>query len=520
MRLLFLFYLLLATVLSGFSQVFSVTAFGAVGDSITLNTVAIQAAIDSCHNSGGGKVVIPSGIFLSGTIRMKSDVELQIDSGGVLKGSANLNDYPIITPLLRTYADEYVQRSLVYAEGVRNIAFTGKGRVNGNGLAPVFINSSNRVFGFRIYTSSNVRYEDLTLQNSAFWMMHNCNLDTMLVRNITITNHCYGNQDGVNIDMCRNVLVENCDIDGNNDPIVMKAMAPLFTQNVEVRNCTLATYSRAIKIGTETQGFFSNIYVHDCVVKKSVRGPLNLDAKCGINLAIVDGGGMENIRIENIQLEAITPIAVRLGNRAQKYMPSAPVPGVGYARDIVLKNITATAKSNTTSHITGIPNHSIENIRLENVAITIPGGMDSLPGWIVPENESSKPEHDIFGDTIPAYGLFLRHLKNIQLCDVSITALQPDNRPRYIQSDVVNLDTVCINGLAELMPKQVVVFPNPAHSYIQVAASEVVDDTVRIWDAVGKLMLQTKARQIDVAEWKAGVYIVQIGNAVQRFVKQ
>jgi hypothetical protein len=506
-----------------FSQTFNIVSFGAIGDSTTINTAAIQKAIDSCSGSGGGRVLVPQGIFLTGTIKMKSNVELHIDSGGVLKGSSNLNDYPQITPQLRTFTDEYVQRSLIFAEGVRNISFTGEGIVNGNGLASTFINSANRVFGFRIYSSSNVLYADLTLKNSAFWMMHNCNLDTLTIRNLTITNHCFGNQDGVNIDMCRNVLVENCDIDGNNDPIVMKGTAPLPTSNVEVRNCTLATYSRAIKIGTETQGFFNNIYVHDCVVKKSTRGPLDLDAKCGINLSIVDGGGIDGVRIENIQLQAITPIMIRLGNQARKYTSSAPTPGVGYVKHIELKNVTAVAKSNITSHITGIPNYKIEDIRLENVQITLPGGMNALPNYVVPENENQKPEHDIFGDTIPAYGLFIRHAKNIQLCNVSATPLQADGRPYMIVEDVENFDSTCVNAISEVANDVLLLYPNPANDFIylkEIFLGNSFDDKFEVFDAIGKKLLSTDQNYISVLGWKNGVYFVRKGKVVKTFFKQ
>lgn len=517
-----LLLLLLATNFA-FSQTFNITNFGAVGDSITLNTVAIQNAIDSCNASGGGTVLIPQGIFLSGTIRMKSNVTLRIDSGGILKGSGTLAHYPTITPQLRTFTDEYVQRSLIYAENVSKIAFEGKGKVNGNGLQGVFVNSSNRVFGFRIFSCTNVRYENLTLQNSAFWMMHNCNIDTLLIRNITITNHCFGNQDGINIDACRNVLVENCDVDANNDPIVMKGTSLNWCENVEVRNCTLATYSRAIKIGTETQGWFKNIHVHDCVVKKSTRGPLGLDAKCGINLSIVDGGSMEDVLIEDISFESvITPITIRLGNQARKHDPSAPTPGVGFVKNIHLRNITATASSNITSTITGIPGYRAESIWLENVQLTVPGGMDSLPStFVVPENITGKPEHDILGDTLPAYGIFVRHVNGFQLCNVTVTAQQPDLRPKYIFDDVLNVDSSCVSSVADVANSNLVkVYPNPASSYIYVENEKV--ESIEVFDLIGKRVFASNESsnkfQINVSEWTKGIYFLKSETAFRKIL--
>lgn len=519
MRLFSIILFLFFFISQNFAQTFNVNDFGAIGDSVTLNTAAIQATIDSCSNSGGGRVLISQGIYLSGTLRIKSNVELYIDSSATLKGSPFLSDYPEITPQLRNYTDNYIQRSLIYAEGVKNIAFTGKGKINGNGLAPIFLNTNNRVFGFRIYSSTNVRYENLTLNNSAFWMMHNCNLDTVLIRNLTITNHCFGNQDGVNLDMCRNVLVENCNIDGNDDALVLKGTALLYSQNVEVRNCTLATYSRAIKIGTETQGFFNNIYIHDCVVKKSTRGPLNTDASCGINLSIVDGGGMDGVRVEDITLEAKTPIVIRLGNRANKYTPTAPTPGVGYLKNVALKNITATATSNITSHITGILNHPLENILLENIEIEIPGGMDSLPSFIVPENETKKPENTLFGDTLPTKGFFLRHIKGIKYCNVKITELQLDKRTEYNLDDVSNFNAACSTNIENLLVNTFNIYPNPASNFIQIEGIKT-DTPIEIYDALGNKIQTVFSSKIYIANWSKGVYFIKNNNIVKRFLKE
>jgi hypothetical protein len=510
--------LLVASCFFARAQTFNIQSFGAVGDNSTINTAYIQAAIDSCSNSGGGTVLVTNGIYISGTIFMKSNVTLQIDSGAELKGSASLSDYPQVTPVLRTFTDTYVQRSLIFAENCQNISFTGKGKVNGNGTNSIFLTSSNRVFGFRIYSSINVRYEDLTLQNSAFWMMHNCNIDTLVIRNVTITNHSFGNQDGVNIDGCRNVLVENCDIDGNNDPIVMKGTFPGWTENVEVRNCKLATYSRAIKIGTETQGSFRNIYVHDCQVVKSTRGPLNLNANCGINLAIVDGGTMENVLIENVTLEGIiTPIMIRLGNQARPHTSGVPAPGVGSVKNVRLKNVSAVAESNITSTITGIPNYRAENIRLENVSLSVPGGMDSLPGFIVPENENKKPEHDIFGDTLPAYGLYVRHIDGIQLCDVSVTVRQPDNRPKFIFDDVLRIDSSCVNSVFDFSDEnRISLFPNPAVDHLNIEGFE--NKEIKIFNTLGILVYNSTSsnEMINVSQWQPGVYFIDVSGLAKR----
>jgi len=497
------------------AQIFDIQAFGAIGDSVTLSTSSIQNAIDSCSNSGGGIVLISNGVYLSGTLYMKSNVTLRVDSGAALKGSDNLAYYPIVTPGLRTFTDTYVQRSLIFAENAANIAFEGKGTINGNGTNPIFLNNDNRIFGFRLFSCTNVRYENLTLKNSSFWMMHNCNIDTLLIRGLTISNHCFGNQDGINIDGCRNVLVEDCDLDGNNDPIVMKGTFPGWTENVEVRNCKLATYSRAIKIGTETQGSFRNIFVHDCEVVKSTKGPLNRNANCGINLAIVDGGIMENVLIENINMTGlITPIMIRLGNQARKHEPSAPTPGVGSVKNIRLNNITAFAESNITSTITGIPSYKAENIWLQNVQLSVPGGMAALPpNFVVPENENKKPEHNIFGDTLPAFGIYFRHVNGLQLCNVSVSARQADGRPDYVFDDIFALDSSCVTSAENFARenRQIVLYPNPANTQIQIESQMPM--SIEIFNAIGQKVYaginKVNEIQLDVSNWSVGMYLLK-----------
>ena len=159
-----------------------ITDFGAVGDGATINTLAIQSAIDSCNEAGGGEVVVPVGTFISGTIFLKSNVLLYLDSAAILKGSGNPAHYPEIESQVHGMADDYRKRSLIYAEGENNIGIIGKGTLDGNSFASAFIiNSSQRAFGVRFISCVNVRYEDISMRNSSFWMMHNLNCDTLLM---------------------------------------------------------------------------------------------------------------------------------------------------------------------------------------------------------------------------------------------------------------------------------------------------------------------------------------------------
>lgn len=521
-----LLFALAITSVSVDAQIFAIQDYGAVGDGSTNNTTSIQQAIDACHSAGGGTVLIANGTFVSGTIQMKSHVHLQIDSGAELKGSGALADYPVIPSPTSTATQSYVQRGFIYAENVEDISFSGKGTFNGNGLSTPFITSSNRVFGFRLYNCHNVRYENLTLKNSAFWMMHNFNIDTLYINNLTVINHAFGNQDGISVDGCKNVLIENCFVDANNDPIVMKATNPYIRcENIEVRNCTLATYSRAIKIGTESYGTFRNISVHDCTVQLSTLGLIqNRMAEIGINIGVIDGGLVENVTIENVSMEAIyVPIVIRLGERGAKYTDTAEVPPPGVLKNVRLKNIMATAATNITSSITGIPGYKAETIWLENVQITVPGGMGELPiPFVVPENISERPEYNILGDTLPAYGIYVRHVNGLQLCNVQVHTDTADSRPIYIFEDA-EVDSSCISGIAATEDiLDIIPYPNPTSGLIKWQSNYPAD--WKLYDVLGKEMVTGKQQkgetQIDCRTLSKGIYILSFSQNGKTFAKK
>lgn len=166
LRLFFTLVLAVGCFFMALGNVLNVTNFGAVGNGSFINTVAIQATIDSA-TINGDTVLIPSGTFMTGTLMLKNDVTLQID--GTLKGSGKVSDYPEITPSYRSYADYSVQRSLLYAEGQHNITLTGTGTFDGNGSAlEFFTNNSQRPYGMRFISCSNLTIENLRLRSSAF----------------------------------------------------------------------------------------------------------------------------------------------------------------------------------------------------------------------------------------------------------------------------------------------------------------------------------------------------------------
>ncbi len=517
------------------AQVFNITSFGAVGNGSTNNTVAIQAAIDSCNHAGGGIVEVPAGNFLTATVFLKSNVTIHLAQGATITGSGTTSDYPDVIPLIRSYTDNYTQRSVFYAEGQHNIGITGEGTFQGNGLSLSFLSdASHKPYGFRFISCTNVKYEGVTLRNAGFWMMHNQDIDTLVIKNVNIVNQNFGNGDGISIDGCKNVIVDSCTADCNDDPLVIKTTSLSSSENISINNCTVSSYSRAIKMGTETHGAFKNIHLNNITVQFSTQGPFgsNNPAKCGINLSVVDGGSMENVLIENVTMVGIkVPLLIRLGNRAHKYTDTAATPGVGFLRNVELRNITATATTNVTSSITGIPNYYAKDIRLNNIDITFPGGQTAVyPGFVVPENISSGPEATIFGDTLPAAGLYMRHVDSIQLHNVCFHPVQPDGRPTLVLDDVLNLDSsgVCITTdiTDESIEDAFSLFPNPVKDELTIRGGRLTE--VKVFDCSGREVYSIAAMKEEVKlnteNWMKGVYLIRAayekGIIIRKFIKE
>jgi hypothetical protein len=499
----------------------NITDFGAVAGAGTLQTVYIQAAIDSAERAGGGTVLIPPGVFLSSTIFLKDDVILEIAKNGVLKGPLLVSYYPDVIPSVRSFTDRYPQRSIIYAEGKRNIGIKGEGTLDGNGMSLDFLlNEDDKPFGVRFIGCTNVLYEGITMKNSGFWMMHNLNCDSIVMRNLKIINHNFGNGDGINIDGSRHVLVENCTVDSNDDPMVIKTTNLGEASDIEVRNCTFATYSRAIKIGTETYGPVRNVYIHDCEVKYSIWGPFgdHFAGDCGIQLSIVDGGFMENVVVENIQIKGVqTPIFIRLGDRGDPFEPGGPRPPMGSMKNIILRNITAEAATGITSSITGIPGFPVKNITLQNIELTVPGGEGPVPvGYTVPENINSRPAFDMFGEYLPAYGLYIRHADSLVLDHVCVTVINQDERPEIHFEDTGRVEvTPClVTSLVNNKTSGIKLFPNPASEMLQVEleGQNIQAGNYLVKDVLGRNQLSGtitgKDIQIDVSGLASGLYFI------------
>jgi hypothetical protein len=424
---------------------FNIRDYGAKGDSVTIDTPAIQAAVDDCAKTGG-TVFFPPGRYLSGTIMMRSGVILRLSGGAVLLGSPGLADYPEKVPALRSYTDNYVRRSLIYGENLDEVGICGEGTIDGNGSAPSFqVNEYlPRPYIIRFISCRGVRIQDITLCNSPMWMQHYLACDDMIISGIKVYNHGNRNNDMIDLDGCRNVVMSDCIGDTDDDGITIKSTLPRPSEHITISNCVVSSHCNAIKMGTESTGGFRNIAISNCVVKPSAHRGVVYGAKDGISgiaLEIVDGGVMENITVSNVSIDRVgTPIFIRLGNRGRKYTESAPQPEVGVMRNIRISGIVARGV-NASSSITGIPGHPVENISLHDIRIISAGGGGSEElRKPVPENEGKYPEATMFGTRLPAYGLYIRHGKGIELDHVTCVLDNPDYRPALVCEDIDSFD--------------------------------------------------------------------------------
>ena len=438
---------------------YKITDFGAKSDTSLLSTRAIQAAIDECSRNKGGKVVIPSGTFLSGTIYFKSNVTLSLEKGAILYGSTHLVDYPVNIPDYTFFRKGIVKRALIYAENCSDIAIEGEGTINGPGGAFTGSNHSKddsysvRPYLIWMIQCKNVRTEGIKLRNSALWMQHYLACDQLYIHNIDVFNHCNKNNDMIDVDGCHDVRISDCVGDSDDDGITLKSTSARGNENIVITNCLLSSHCNALKMGTESNSGFKNISVSNIVISpskvagKSIEG--NPRGHTGIAMEEVDGGILDGVVISNVRIDGTAcPIFIRLGNRGRPYEESRKIDHVGALQNISISNVIATGAQSIGCSITGIPGYPVRNISLSHIRIEFEGGGKAEDAnRIIPEKEKSYPEYDIFG-ILPSFGFYIRHAENIHFNDVQLVTKNEDMRPAICLSDVSNasFDQLSLTG--------------------------------------------------------------------------
>ena len=438
------------------SVVYNVREFGAVGDGKTLDSPAINKAIEVCAQKGGGTVYLPPGTYLSGSIHLKSNIHLYLDAGATILGAPQeLKAYDPPEPFEGiAYQDgghTYFHNSLIWGEDLVDVSITGRGMVNGGGLTrqdkPVgggSIGLGDKAIALKRCRSVLIR--DITIFHGGHFAIiatgcHNMNID-----NVTIDT----NRDGINLDACTNVTVANSRINAPFDDALCPKSSfalgkPVITENITIVNCQVSGFEEGtlldgtmkpsrvkngrIKFGTESNGGFRNIVISNVTFRECR----------GLALEMVDGGIMENISISNITMMEVDdyPIYITLGRRNRG--PDSIT--IGTVRNIFISNVIATGIDTMSGvHITGLPGFPVENVRLQNIWLSYKGGgTKEHAERVPPELDKGYPEPRRIGFT-PAYGVFARHVKGLELSDIRLDFVNEDLRPPLVCIDVDGLE--------------------------------------------------------------------------------
>ena len=428
---------------SASSRDYHIIDYGAVADTARLSTIALQRAIDDCSAHGGGRVVVSSGMFKTGSIVLRSNVELHLEHGATLFGSTDLHDYQ---PMKSGYVSLRTQTTtiqLIYADSVQNVAITGTGTIDGRGAAFQKLSWNDegitRPHLIRFIQSKDVTVKDVTLRNSGCWMQHYLACDRLLIDGIKVFNRNNYNNDALDLDGCHDVIVTGMLADSDDDGITLKSTSPRLCENVRISNCVVSSHCNAIKLGTESNGGYRNISISGIVVKPSEDQSSkffgNDRGTSVISLEVVDGGVLENVQVSNIVAEGTeVPIFIRLGNRARGYYEGQQISHVGKLRGVTISDVRVHDCGSIGSSITGLPGHKVEDITLRNIIIEHRGGQRKTD---VPADEKEKeyPEGTMWGP-LPVQGFFVRHARQVTFQNVEVYSTQDDERPLYMKIDV------------------------------------------------------------------------------------
>jgi polygalacturonase len=446
---------------------YDVRAFGAVCDGKTLDAPSINRAIDAAAAAGGGTVYFPAGNYLCYSIHLKSKVGLYLERGATIVAADSAADPAQSYDAAESnrpwedyqdYGHNHWHNSLIWGEGLDDIAISGPGLIWGKGLSrgsgtgPVAENPGVANKAIALKNCRNVLLRDFSILHGGHFGVLATGVDNFTIDNLKIDT----NRDGIDIDCCRNVRVSNCSVNSPwDDGICLKSSYALgyarATEMVTITNCLVAgSYQEGalldgtwkkfpagekvprtgrIKFGTESNGGFKNITISNCV----------FDGCRGLAIESVDGAVIEDVACTNITMRDVfeAPIFIRLGAR----MRGPAGVQVGIVRRLILSGITcmqAEGSPKIGCIVAGIPGHSIEDLKISDMILVHPGGGTKNDADVqVPEKEKQYPEPNMFGTT-PAHGFFMRHVRGLEVHAIKIEHTSTDARPAFLLEDAEN----------------------------------------------------------------------------------
>jgi polygalacturonase len=436
---------------------YNASLFGIYSDGVTLNTRAIQYGIDYISKNGGGRLVFHVGRYLTGSIYLKSNVTIQLQEGAVLLGSLNPWDY-----------DRKIFTALVFAYEQENVGITGKGIIDGQGrqVARNVVDNIHKGIlkdGFRydrpeaesrpmvinFHKTSNILIRGITIKNSSSWVQTYDQCKNLHLDSIFVDSKAYWNNDGIDIVDCEDVKITNSYIDSDDDGVCLKSHdGTKACKNVLIQNCVIRSSANGIKFGTASHGGFSHIRIKNIKVFDTYRSAVALQA--------VDGGFLEDVEIDSLEaFNTGNAIFLRIGERvagrkgrlenikiSNVYAEiPATKPDVGYEYEGPIEDMP---RNISPSSIVGMPDALINNVSFKNVTINYPGGANPFFAKValdtldrINNKAAAYPEFSMFGE-LPAWGLFIRHAKNIDISGLTLTVAKKDFRTAVVFDNVQN----------------------------------------------------------------------------------
>jgi hypothetical protein len=453
-------------------RVFDITAFGAKGDGTTLNTSAIQNAIDACHAAGGGTVMVPSGVFVTGSLRLKSRVTLKITKDAVLRGSPNIADYTVETAELHwgafwRFAASQWRQCLIYAEDAEEIGIEGPGTIDGQGGSErkVFPNAKDprRPMLVRLVGCRKVTVRDVKLLDPASFTTFFVRSEDIHIERVTIRSRNSPNGDGLDFDGCKRVRIKDCDLDTGDDGIGPKVFHPDWpNEDFEISGCRITSRWHAIRVGAESIAPIRRLTMRDCGFTQ---------CQGGIKIEASEGALFEGLSFSGIEMKQVCqPIMVLASRFAFSAHNKSARPPVGRIRNVRFADIRAVAgvgddiglkgKSGTDdpfkrlcSAVVSLPGTHIEDVSFKNIDLTFPGGGTAEQASRLDIGELLESTNYMkwavpFDGELPASALYLRHVKGVRLEKVRLAVEQPDARAFIAGDDVQGLTLHGVVGRA------------------------------------------------------------------------
>jgi len=445
----------------------NVLEYGAIADGITLNTKAVQAAIDACASMGGGKVIFTKGDYVLSTVFLKSNVDIVVQKDARILGSLNFYDYApqekLDYPLYQDASHSYFDCSMFVGRNCENISIFGEGTMD---MRSVWDEDNVRDMAHRgpkciaLKECNNIDIHGLSIYNVTDLAVYFAGCDNVEIHHLKMRVYI----DGISPDNSSNVRIYDCDVETGDDGIVFKSSYTLnrlgICENIDVKNCKIKSRCSAVKFGTETNGGFKNIHIENIDIYET--------RITGIAIESVDGAIIDGITIKNVTMRNVgAPIFIHLGNR----MRGPKGIEVGRIQNVLLENIyaegpyepyeciewryTSFVQKDTlqypwqmevnkhkagepfTCNVCGLRENPLKNIRFKNVKLITQGGVTEYEPT-VSEHAGGYPEVFVYGHTLPASGIYFRYVDGLTLENVELHTYLPDRRNTLVFDYVTN----------------------------------------------------------------------------------